>query len=316
MARAWVLEGRALFAKKSYVAALERFQAAYQLVRVPTVGIEVARTQTALGRWTEANATAVEVTNLPRVAAEPAVFASAREQAADLLRDLSARMPSLRLEITPRGAKVRVQLDGEDMPGSAIGMPLKVNPGPHRVRISAPGFLAAEQNVTLPERETRALTFALEADPHAPAAASEVAPLQSWPGEAPQGVASAAAPAEAGPDTPGSSARTRAYVGLGVSGVAALVGSVTGVLALSAVPDCPNNRCSRDQRDEADTSRSYGNVATVSFGVAALAGAYGLWELLVNAPAAEAATRREPSHGAPQLVPLRGGALLQLSGDL
>src|SRR5688572_56964 len=72
MARAWVLEGRALFAQKSYGDALERFRAAYQLVRVPTVGIELARTQTALGKWAEANATAVEVMNLPRAVDEPA----------------------------------------------------------------------------------------------------------------------------------------------------------------------------------------------------------------------------------------------------
>lgn len=315
MARAWVLEGRALFAKKSYGPALERFQAAYQLVRVPTVGIEVARTQTALGKWAEANATAVEVMNLPRAADEPAVFGAAREQAAELLRELTARMPALRLEITPGEANAQVRLDGEEMPRSAVSMPLKVNPGPHRLRVSAPGFLPVEQDVVLAERENRALALALEVDPQAPAAAAaEAPPMQRWPDDdTAQPAAGASVAAEAASD--GSGARTRGYVALGVAGVAAMVGGVTGVLALGAVPDCPNDRCSNDKRDEADTSRAYGNVATVSFGVAALAGGYGLWELLMNGSTAEAAAQRGPSHGGPGVVPLRGGALLQLSGE-
>lgn len=314
MARAWVLEGRALFAQKSYGPALERFRAAYQLVRVPTVGIEVARTQTALGKWAEANATAVEVMNLPRTVDEPAVFSAAREQAGELLRELTARMPALRLEITPREAEAQVHIDEEEMPRSAIAMPLKVNPGQHRVRVSAPGYLVSEQDVVLSERESRTLALALVVDPRASVASAQDSPLPTSPADMAQAPVSGVPGPEPEQVSDGSGARTRAHVALGVSGVAALVGSVTGVLALAAVPNCPNDRCSNDQRDEADTSRSYGNVATVSFGVAALAGAYGLWELLLNAPSAEAVARPEPSLGEPRLVPLRGGALLQISG--
>ena len=52
-ARALVGEGDRLFAAKDYANALARYSSAYRLVRAPTVGIEVAKAQAALGRRNE-----------------------------------------------------------------------------------------------------------------------------------------------------------------------------------------------------------------------------------------------------------------------
>jgi hypothetical protein len=111
----------------------------------------------------------------------------------------------------------------------------------------------------------------------------------------------------------GSGARTRGYVALGVAGTAAVLGGVAGVMAFRHKPDCPGDVCFTERRDEADRSRSWGNVATVSFGVGLVAAAYGGWELLFNA-APERSISLAPRPAQAALVPLPGGGSLQLSG--
>lgn len=304
-ARTWVLEGRRLFAAQDYAAALERYAAAYQLVRVPTVGIEVARAQEALGQWVEANATAVEVINLPRGEAEPEVFEQARGAARDLLRGLTPRIPALQLDITPEAAEAQLEVDGEKMPVARGAMSFKLNPGTHLLRLSAAGYLPQLRTAALVERERQVLTIVLV--PELPASPG---PLSGPAAAAPFGAGIASGDSST---AEANGARGRGYVALGVAGAAAVMGSVTGVLAFRHKPDCPGDVCFTEQRDEADRSRSWGNVATVSFGVALAAAAYGGWELLFNATpdGSTGAAARAAQAG---LAPLPGGALLQLSG--
>jgi hypothetical protein len=303
-ARTWVLEGRRLFAAHDYAAALERYAAAYQLVRVPTVGIEVARAQEALGQWVEANATAVEVINLPRGEAEPEVFEQARGAARDLLRGLTSRIPSLQLDITPAAAEAQVEIDGEKMPVARGAMSFKLNPGTHQLRLSAPGYRPQLRTATLAEQEQQVLPVALVPEPLALELPTSAAPLGAG---IEKGDASSAAEAN------GSGARMRGYVALGVAGTAAVLGGVAGVMAFRHKPECPGDVCFTERRAEADRSRSWGNVANVSFGVGLLAAAYGGWELLFNA-AAERSISLAPRSTQAELVSLPGGALVQLSG--
>src|SRR5688572_12773843 len=162
---------------------------------VPTVGIEVARAQEALGRWVEANATAVEVINLPRGEPEPMVFEQAREAARELLRRLTPRIPALQLHITPASADVQLQIDGEPMPGRGA-MPFKLNPGTHQLSVWAPGYLLEQSSVTLSEGDHRVLPVALVPAP-AP-------PLLAVP-----------ATAAGADEDDGGAARQRGYVALG-----------------------------------------------------------------------------------------------------
>jgi hypothetical protein len=287
-------------------------------VRVPTTGLAVAQAQERLGQWVEANATAMEVLNMPPQPGEPEVFGRARDDARALSDRLSRLIPSLRVDVAPGDAAARVAIDGVEMHGAANGMPFRLNPGEHQLQVSAPGYLPAERSLTLRERASQRVTVELAPDPQAAAAAPPE------PTDAPQAAAAAVAtPAAAAPeaaspapdppdaDDAGSAARTRGHVGLAVAGVAVLVGGVTGVLAFGSKPDCPDNRCALDQKDEADTSRLYGNVATVSFGVAAVAGAYALWELLANAPSEPP----PPNVARASLLPTRSGALIEVSGS-
>jgi hypothetical protein len=305
-ARSWVLEGRQLYAEREYERALERFEAAWRLIRVPTTGIEVARTQLALGHWVEANAVAAEVANLPEAANEPAVFQVARAEASELMLGLSPRVPALALEIEPAPSELRIEIDGAAMPTTGRELSFRLNPGQHRLRVSAPGYLTIERELPLAERERRMLSLVLVPEPGGTAVAAPAPALAAAP--------HAAVSAEPASNDEGSGARTRGHVALAVAGAAALTGSVTGILAFTTKPSCPDDVCDLDQRDEADRSRRVGTVATVSFGAAIALGAYGLWELLFVAPPRSSAGAAAQSRVQPFISPRATGATLELGG--
>src|SRR5207248_5016971 len=78
---------------------------------------------------------------------------------------------------------------------------------------------------------------------------------------------------------------TLTWVAFGVAGVAAVVGGVTGILAIShtnAAKDACNadNHCPPRAYDDIDAGQTFSTVSTVSFIVAGVAGATGLATLL------------------------------------
>lgn len=303
-ARGWWQEGRELFEKKDYPAALERFTAAYGIVRVPTVGIELARTQAAMGKWVEANATAIEVINLPSPPDEPKVFAEARAHAKELMQRLTPLIPSLRINVAPVDIAVRVEIDGEPMTVPGRSLSFRLNPGGHELLVSAPGYLTARRTVALRQKEQQTVSVTLVPE-------STASPPSADGGPSTNELFGEASPAGERPG-PWSAPSTLGYIALGTAGVATLVGGITGTLAFTTLPSCPSGRCTANQRDDVDASLRYGNVATVSFGVAIAAGAYGLWELLAGGAAETAPS--ESLAGA-RVTPLSSGALLEVSGS-
>ncbi len=86
--------------------ALKSFQAADTIMRVPTTGFELAKTQAA-GLLVEARDTALRVTRMPVQPGEAAPFAEARSNSQQLSDELAERIPTLKIKVT--GAA-----DGED----------------------------------------------------------------------------------------------------------------------------------------------------------------------------------------------------------
>jgi hypothetical protein len=310
-ARRLVVEGDGFYARQDHARALDRYQAAYELMHVPTVGIEVMKAQKALGQLLEANATALEVAALPQQPGEPAVFDQARLEAARAGLRLGSLIPTLWLDVAPRGVVYKVEIDGKAPQHEA---PFQLNPGAHQVRLSAPGFQTLELKVTLLEAERQTLSALLYAEP---AAASAVAPPR-----APEPVVAVAPMLSAQPATPGKVASGRAdaghtlgWVGVSVAGVAAAVGTFAGVSAWTQKPDCPNNLCAPDQQGAIDDSERLGIVANVSFGVALVAGVLGIWQL-ASGSAADPSAREDRSEPPLTLVGSGPGRLrLQLSGS-
>lgn len=278
-ARRLVGEGDKLYAKQNYAQALERYAEAYRLMHVPTVGVEVVKAQEALGRILEAAQTAQEVSSLPRQANEPAVFGDARLQAAQDALRLNALTPTLLLDVAPRGVLFTVQIDGVAPSGDS---PFPVNPGSHRVRVSADGYENAELEVSLQQAERQTLTVTLFP-------VGGATPATSPPVAAGATAQPAAQPAPAAPEPQPahaqrtSSTRTLGWVGIGVAGVGVAAGTFAGISALSKKPDCPHDVCTPDQKQDIDSSKQLGHIADISFGVAIVAGALGVWALVASA---------------------------------
>lgn len=266
-ARALLIEGRKKRDAGDLEGARANFHAAHALMHVPTTGLDLARADEALGRLVEARATAYEVVHLPVAQNEPAAFTRARAEAAALLQRLEERIPSLvlRIEGAPLDA-VDARVDGERIPGPALTLPRRLNPGRHEVVVSAPGFRTERREVTLKEavRTPVEVHITLVAEPPAELA-KDAEPL----------------PPPGAPAAPRAPVPTWAWVAGGV-GLAALVGSVGfaidhGAARSTVEEECPGSVCDRSKHDlesmealRARWNRSLG--LSVTLGVVGLAG--------------------------------------------
>jgi hypothetical protein len=324
-ARALAREGDGLFAERQFEPALARYSAAYHLVRVPTLGVQVAKTQLELGRLAAALRTAREVERMPVQSGEPAVFASARKSAAELAHEIGTRIPRVVVDVTPAEATARVSIDGTPALEATSETGAELDPGIHRLLVGADGYSNVELEFELIERARERLhvtLFPSAGRAVAPNAGGAAAPTsvasvpvtesRSTPAATPVSAPSGESSEDVRRDRAAAarSARTRGYVALGVAGLGIAAGSVTGVLAFTTKPDCPDGPCTPDQKDEIDASKRYGNVATMSFAVGGACLLYGVWELLANGDGGDEAAASSPSELRAGVSPRDGGGLL------
>jgi hypothetical protein len=278
MARALVVEGDRSFAAQEFERALERYREAFELVPVPTVGIEVVRTERALSRLLEAKATAIRVMNFPVEPDEPGVFAGARASAEAIAHEIDEQIPWIRVRAnTP----VSIQLDGIALSTSSTELPLRMNPGRHVLSLSAPGYQTVQRVIELGPAERREEAVELLPLPPPPAiTAPPVVEALATPAAMVDNSAAAHPEARMGLGT---------LVAIGVGGLGVVTGGVTGTLALTEAAEA-RKHCEGDDdcRPEAESyknrSEKLGNVATVSFVVAGAAAAFAAWQLFFNNP--------------------------------
>ncbi len=102
-ARSLMDQGDDLRSKGDLKAALQRFQAATEIMHVPTTAIEVARTQASLGLLVEARDTLAQIMSSVPARGEPPQFRDARLEAQKLDASLEPRVPTV--TVTVSGAK-------------------------------------------------------------------------------------------------------------------------------------------------------------------------------------------------------------------
>src|SRR5262245_37295203 len=117
-----------------FATARERLETAYQLLRVPSLGLWSARALAKLGKLVEAEARYLEVIRLPTSVGDEAIQEQARQDARNERAELARRIPSVlvRIEGAPVG-EVAVAIDGAPLVGSAVGEAHLVNPGRHKI---------------------------------------------------------------------------------------------------------------------------------------------------------------------------------------
>jgi hypothetical protein len=266
-ARALGTDGVEAYQAGNYERATRQLEAAYAVLRVPSLGLWSARALVKLGKLVEASDRYLEASQLPANAGSAEdVQQRAKQDAAVERVDLLKRLPQLTVEVHGVAATdVSCTLRGESLPATAVGKATPVNPGPAEV---ACRFRDQEQKQELVLREggheTASLTFA--------PSAVRSAGLRS----------DGAAPPDVG--SHGQAQRWLGWSAVGVGAAGLVVGSVLGIMAIQKKSDfdCTGSVC----RESTATLQSYNElrvpstVALIAGGVLSATGVV----LLVTAP--------------------------------
>ena len=262
-ARELALAGADAFDKHDFATALDRFQRAESLYKVPSISVMVARCFAGVGRVVEAVDKYEETLRVPLDAAAPEAFQRAVAEATAEVETARARVARLELRLpadAPAGTVVT--LDEKPVPAALLGVPTPVNPGAHRLAARAAGRAPYSFNLVLPEGGRQTVEISLELAP----------------ATRPAGASDPPARAEAGRRT-----SPLAIALLAGGGVAIAGGAITGIAALNhkssldsaCKPGCPSNMSDELAAFRRDRALSY-----LGFGLglaAAGAGAYFLF---------------------------------------
>ncbi|MGH7435853.1 MAG: hypothetical protein ACRENE_09275 [Polyangiaceae bacterium] len=271
-ARSLMQEARDLRDKGHSADALKRFKAADDIMHVPTTGLEVAKTQAGMGMLVEARDTIANIRKLPTSPSDPAPFNEARAKADELDNTLESRIPALTIAINGAGVgeTPTVVIDGVTVPGAALGLPRRVNPGRHTiVAKSASG--RGDQTVDVKEGDRKDIQITLKGG--------------AGPGPDPMptpdpGTGDGTTPAATTPDQPADTGAPKSHsptiitwIGAGVGGAGLIAGSVAGILSMSTTSqlshDCMMMACMSGTKggDEYSSASSMATVANIGFAV-------------------------------------------------
>ena len=270
-----------------YATARERLETAYQLLRVPSLGLWSARALAKLGKLVEADARYLEVIRLPTSVGDEAIQEQARQDAGNERAALARRIPSVlvRVEGAPAN-EVAVTIDGAALVGSALGENQLVNPGRHKVEgTRASAHAVVEISVAEGEQRDAILRFAA-----APAGAATPGGADAGPGVL-----------KPVPSTGSDSKRTIGWVTLSAGGAGLVVGAVSGLMAMSKKSDldkagCDGSACPVSERGNVDSYNSLrivSGVGLIAGAALVAAGAY----LLMTTPAGDSAADSPTASG-------------------
>jgi serine/threonine-protein kinase len=301
-------QARSLMADGKFADACPRFADSQRLDPSPGTLLNLANCYEKLGRTATAWATYHEAASAANAAGRADYVASAQRHA----DALAPRLAKLTTTVAQPVDGLQVRRDGVEVAKAEWGVPIPIDAGSHTVEASAPGYKPWSQSVDVPQdgAQTSVAVPPLEAAPvtapAAPASTATAAPPAPPPPAADSG-------------SPGSGQRIAGVVvgavgvvGLGLSGVFAVLAKNKYNDSLQNCPTSPNV-CTQAGVNTRNDALTFGNVASVSFGVgaAALVGGAILWFTAPSAPARSSSG----SAGRVTVTPLvgagAGGALLQ-----
>ena len=262
-ARDLFIQGSELVQQGKWDEARERYERSLRLKRAAITLYSLGLAQKNTGRLVEA------LENMRAFLAEPSAEATRpyEKPAQQAIAELEKRVARIELHVEPaRLSGIAVTIDGQAVPAAALGVPRLVNPGPHEVAATAPGYSAARASETVAEGAQATVKLSLEK-------MAEPAALPKAPGAARRSSAGDAAlrPSRALPF---------ALIGGGAAGLGA--GAIVGLFGVSQASDAPT----RDG-PEADAARTKMHVGDVLGGLGVVAAGVGV-VLLLTRPSARA----------------------------
>jgi hypothetical protein len=277
-ARALATAGREAFEKGDFQKALQRFEAAEELVHAPPHLLYIARAHLKLRDPARARATYRKIIEEKLKDDAPEAFRKAQDSAREELAELDFERP--RLAIRVRGPRVsNVTLDGKSV--EATGE-IAVEPGEHQIAVKADGYRAASRTVEVREGDGAIeVDIAMEAD----------APVDIRPEPDKQKE----------PEEKRGSISTGAIAITAVGGAVLLTGAVVGGVAVAKMStlnqNCPNKVCAKEHEPLRDQTLAIANASTgllVGGGAIATAGIIWMAVSAVSTPAKSKSGRISP----------------------
>jgi hypothetical protein len=296
-ARALGYEGIEAYNAGDFPLASERLEAAYALLRVPSLALWSARALIKLGRFVEAAERYQVVATLPVPQVGREVHEAAVREANEERALLLPRIPVLTIVVDGAPAGAVAGLDGRTLPSASTGADVLADPGPHRLTLTA-GGRSIQREVVL--REGEKLRVVLELPPQSPQPSASAAHASR---PSPAGLSS---PAPAFSDAygraatatppPSSGFQTAGWVAMGLGGAGIVLGAVAGSVAVGQNAEldevCEDDVCPRSAQPDVDAYDRTRALSTVGFVVGAVALTTGVVLLLVPSsggrPAVEA----------------------------
>jgi hypothetical protein len=163
-ARELFQQGYQLQQSGHYTEALDKFSRAQMVFSAPTNLLHIAECQAQLGLLVEAAETYRGLISLTLPANAPAAFRAAQTQGEAEIQQVEARVPKVRIEVTPVSPPgLAVTIDDQPMNTALVGVDRPIDPGPHKIAVVASGYGRAEKTVVIREKEPPQLvSFALQ----------------------------------------------------------------------------------------------------------------------------------------------------------
>jgi hypothetical protein len=163
-ARAAFAEGVQLQERNDCAHALPRFEVAQRMFDAPTHLLHIAQCQASTGRLVEAQESYATLAHVKLGAQAPAAFREAQDAGRAEASRLKARIPTLRLDLSPPGESLKnvvVQINGTQLPSDLVGIARPINPGRYHVTMTAGPGRSGSGDVEIKEGETKALEVKL-----------------------------------------------------------------------------------------------------------------------------------------------------------
>jgi len=159
LARALFEEGVSLADQTRWEQAVDRFQRALALRDAPAIRFNLGHSLSRLGRLVEASEM------LRTVEGHPDSDDAVRVHARAVREDVEGRLAHLTIRLGGETAGVLVVLDDRELPEAALGVPVPVDPGEHRVVATRDGRVVARERASLGEAESHVTVLRLDEGP-------------------------------------------------------------------------------------------------------------------------------------------------------
>lgn len=230
-ARALAEEGRSFYDAGRYEAALKSFREAEAKVHAPTILLMMARAHDRLGQLVEARAIYKRIVEEKLAANAAAAFVQAQASAKDELASLTPRIPTLKVVVRgATGSAVALTLDGVSLAPSSF---VERNPGDHVLIAALVGRRSVARTIHLTEGEREELALDAASLPVEPASMGPAHASGQGPSSRADGTQDAFARPPAQRDDARGPNKALVYTGIALTGVAAGLGAVFGIVSLN-----------------------------------------------------------------------------------